>query len=170
MPLRRLADLSASVAKLLSMLLLRARTGARITSLSRRGFWRRFGRLEHERLEFKRSPVRVQESIVAMAMTRGGTIVIGVSDERRLLGWALDQGTLDRLAAVAHETEVDLQVRELRVGRVPLTMVAVPAVRDRVVTTSDGRVLRRVGSANQPLRGDAVARFVRTRDATPLAA
>jgi ATP-dependent DNA helicase RecG len=154
-----------SAAKLLSMMPLPARHAARPTqSLSRRGFWRRFGRLEHERLEFKRSPNHVQESIVAMAMSRGGTILIGVSDERRLVGCPLDQCTLDRLAAIAHETEVELDVRELRVGRVPLTMVLVPAVRDRIVTTPDGRVLRRLGSANQPLRGDAVARFVRSRD------
>jgi ATP-dependent DNA helicase RecG len=145
------------------MLLLPVRTGARTTSLSRRGFWRRFGRLEHERLEFKRSPIHVQESIVAMAMTSGGTILIGVSDDRRLVGCALDQGTLDRLAAVAQEIDVHVDVRELRVGRIALTMVDVPVVHDRIVTTSDGRVLRRLGSANQPLRGDAVARFVLAR-------
>jgi hypothetical protein len=38
--------------------------------------------------------------------------------------------------------------------------IAVPRLADRVVTTSDGRILRRLGSANQPLRGEAVARFV----------
>ena len=54
-------------------------------------------------------------------------------------------------------------MRAIRVGRVPLTLVLVPAVRDRIVTTPDGRLLRRVGSANQPLRGDAVARFVLER-------
>ena len=48
-------------------------------------------------------------------------------------------------------------MREIRVGRVPLTLVLVPAVRDRIVTTPDGRLLRRVGSTNQPLRGDAVS-------------
>ena len=133
--------------------------------MSARAFWRRYGRLEHERLEFKRSPHRVQESIVAMAMARGGVIVLGVADDRRLVGCAVDQATLDRIALVAHETQVDVEVRPLRVGRVPLTAVVVPAVRDRIVTTPDGRILRRLGSANQPLRGDAVARFVRDRDA-----
>jgi hypothetical protein len=46
---------------------------------------------------------------------------------------------------------------------VPLTIVLVPAIRDRIVTTPDGRLLRRIGSTNQPLRGDAVSRFVRGR-------
>jgi hypothetical protein len=47
------------------------------------------------------------------------------------------------------------------VGGVALTLVVVPRVRDRIVTTSDGRLLRRVGSDNLPVRGDEVARFVR---------
>jgi hypothetical protein len=42
-------------------------------------------------------------------------------------------------------------------------MIRVPRVHDLVVTTSDGRILRRLGSANQPLRGDVVKRFVLER-------
>ena len=57
-------------------------------------------------------------------------------------------------------------MRAVTVGRVPLTLVLVPAVRDRIVTTADGRLLRRIGASNQPLRGDAVGRFVRARLAT----
>jgi predicted HTH transcriptional regulator len=133
--------------------------------LSARAFWRRYGRLEHERLEFKRSAQRVHESVVAMAMAGGGTIVLGVADDRRLVGCAPDQGTLDRIALVAHETQVDVAAHPLRVGRVVLTLIVVPEVCGRIVTTPDGRILRRQGSANQPLRGDAVARFVRARDA-----
>lgn len=131
--------------------------------LSRRAFWRRFGRLEHERLEFKRSPASLQESVVAMAMNAGGVILVGVGDDRRITGCALDQAALDRIAFVAHETGVPVRVRTLHVGRTPVVMIAVPRVGDRVVTTSDGRILCRRGSANQPLRGDAVARFVLQR-------
>jgi ATP-dependent DNA helicase RecG len=133
--------------------------------LSRRAFWRRFGHLEHERLEFKRSANHIHESVVGMAMADGGTILVGVSDDRRIVGCAPVQAVLDRLMLVAVETEVELAARVLRVGGTPVVLVQVPAVRDRVVTTPDGRVLRRIGSANQPLRGDAVARFVRGRDA-----
>ena len=98
-----------------------------------------------------------------MAMSEGGVIVLGVSDERRLVGRSLDQETLDRITAAAYESGVEVGVRAIRVGRIPLTLVLVPAVRDRIVTTPDGRLLRRVGSTNQPLRGDAVARFVLER-------
>jgi ATP-dependent DNA helicase RecG len=134
------------------------------TTLTRRGFWRRFGRVEHERLEFKRSARHVQDSVVAMAMAHGGAIVIGVTDDRRIVGCGELQHALDRLAAVACDTDVDLDVRVLRVGRATVVAALVPPVRERIVTTPDGRLLRRVGSSNQPLRGDAVARFIRARD------
>jgi ATP-dependent DNA helicase RecG len=133
--------------------------------LSRRAFWRRFGRLEHERLEFKRSARHVQESVAAMAMAEGGAILIGVTDDRRIAGCEDLQDTLDRVASVSCELDVDVAARVLRVARRTVVMVLVPAVRERIVTTPDGRLLRRVGSSNRPLRGDAVARFIRARDA-----
>jgi ATP-dependent DNA helicase RecG len=138
-------------------------------SLSRRAFWRRFGHLEHERLEFKRSAAHLQDSVVAMAMSRGGVVLIGVSDDRQLVGCDIEQRTLDQIALVAHETQVELEVRPLQVSGIPLLAVLVPSVPRRVVTTSDGRILRRLGACNQPLRGDAVARFVRARDAAAMA-
>jgi ATP-dependent DNA helicase RecG len=135
-------------------------------SLRPRGFWRLVGRLEHETLEFKRSAHHLRDAIPAMAMSAGGAIVLGVTDARDLVGRPLDQETLDRITAAACECGVDVGVREITVGRVPLTIVLVPAVADRIVTTPDGRLLRRIGSTNQPLRGDAVGRFVRAREAT----
>jgi ATP-dependent DNA helicase RecG len=135
-------------------------------SLRRRAFWRLVGRLEHERLEFKRSANHLRDAIAAMAMSEGGAIVLGVSDDRELVGRSLDQETLDRITAAACECGVEVAVRAIAVGRIPLTLVLVPAVRDRIVTTPDGRLLRRIGSSNQPLRGDALGRFVRARIAT----
>ena len=129
--------------------------------MTRRAFWRRYGRLEHERLEYKASANHLCESVVAMAMTEGGTILVGVSDDRRLTGHSAEQRSLDRIADVAHETPGDLRVERLLVGGAVVLAVTVPAVRPRIVTTPDGRMLRRVGSANQPLRGDGVLRFLR---------
>ena len=99
-----------------------------------------------------------------MAMTLGGLVVCGVSDKRQVLGCPLDQKTLDRIARAAHEAGVDVQAHSIVVGGSELTVVAIPEVRDRIVTTTDGRLLRRVGSDNQPLRGDALGRFVRARE------
>ena len=135
-------------------------------SLRPRAFWRLVGRLEHETLEFKRSAHHLRDAIPAMAMSAGGAIVLGVTDERDLVGRPLEQETLDRITAAACECGVDVAVREITVRRVPLTIVLVPAIRDRIVTTPDGRLLRRIGSTNQPLRGDAVSRFVRARPVT----
>jgi len=159
---------SGDAAKLLSMTTLCTQPDRhRVRRMSRRAFWRRYGGVEHEQLEFKASANHLLESVVAMAMTRGGTILIGVADDRRLLGHPTGQAELDRIALVAHEAQVELATRRLCAGRTELLEVTVPAITDRVVTTPDGRLLRRLGGTNQPLRGDAVARFVRARSTAP---
>ena len=137
--------------------------GLRRRRLTRRAFWRRFGRLEHERLEFKVSVNHICESVVAMAMTSGGTILVGVADDRTIRGHPVEQHSLDRIAAIAHETQIDVTVEVLDVAGSPVLAVSVPAVAPRVVTTPDGRLLRRVGSTNRPLRGEGVRRFLGQR-------
>lgn len=149
--------LSGGAAKLLSTMI----AGRAGFHLDEPDFWRRFGRVEHERLEFKASACNLREVIPAMAMTAGGQVVLGVSDERRLVGCALDQQVLDAVMRRAQDSGVDVRVEPLVVGRVGLTLVTVPRVSDRIVTTSDGRVLRRVGSDNLPLTGEQLVRFVR---------
>ena len=137
--------------------------GRHCTVLDETSFWARFGRVEHEALEFKASPNNLREVIPAMAMTRGGAIVLGVTDERALGGCPLDQRTLDAVMRRAQEAGVDVAIEPLLVGGVALTVVHVPRVSGRIVTTSDGRLLRRVGSDNLPLRGEQLTRFVRRR-------
>ena len=131
--------------------------------MSRRAFWRRYGRLEHERLEFKASVNHIGEAVVAMAMTSGGTILVGISEGPALSGCTVDQRLLDRIADVAHETQVDLGVRRLEVAGVSIVAIEVPRVAPRVVTTADGRMLHRVGASNRPLRGEGVLRFLAGR-------
>jgi ATP-dependent DNA helicase RecG len=133
------------------------------TRMSERAFWRRYGRVEHERLEFKASVRHLGESVVAMAMTRGGTILVGVGDDGRVPGCRIDQETLDRVSTLSDEVQVDLRIDTLAIGGVTVLALTVPAVAPRVVTTPDGRLLRRVGSTNRPLRGDAVLRFLHGR-------
>ena len=134
-------------------------------------FWRLFGRLEHERLDFKRGvPSDIRDAIPAMAMTNGGLIVHGVADDRSITGCPLSQNTQDRITRFAAECGVDVRLREIAIESAStpepklLTICAVPEVRERIVTTPDGRLLRRVGGDSQPLRGDAMARFVRERE------
>ncbi len=134
-------------------------------SLTRDAFWELLGHVEHAQLDFKRGVATdVRDTIAAMAMTEGGLIVHGVDDQRRIVGCPLSQNTQDRITRIAMECGVDVQVRQVTVADVALTITAVPAVRSRIVTTPDGRLLRRVGGDSQPLRGDAMARFVRERE------
>ena len=131
-------------------------------------FWHRFGRVEHETLDFKRGvPGDLPDTIAAMAMTNGGVIVHGVDADLSIAGCPLSQNTLDRIKRSAMECGVEVQVRTVRVGRRELTITEVPEVHDRVVTTPNGRLLRRLGGDSQPLRGDAMVRFVRARSDRP---
>jgi ATP-dependent DNA helicase RecG len=127
-------------------------------------FWALFGDMEYERLDFKESASYLKDIIPAMAMTLGGIVICGISDTRQIIGCPWGQKTLDKVARAGHETGVDVQARPLVVDGQELTIVAIPEVRDHIVTTTDGRLLRRVGSDNQPLRGDALGRFVRARE------
>lgn len=128
-------------------------------------FWSAFGRHEHERLDFKRRLSRsVLEAIAAMAMTDGGIVALGIRDDRSFTGTRLRQEDRDGALDAGHKCGVDVQVREIRIDGNPVILIAVPEIRGRIVTTPDGRLLRRVGSACQPLVGDALARFVRERE------
>lgn len=133
-------------------------------SMSGDEFWALFGRIEHERLDFKEAPNHLTGGIAAMSMTEGGMLILGVSDKRAVLGCELNQKTFDAVTRAAHGCNVEVALEQVRVDGTPITLVAVPDVRGRIVTTPDGRLLRRVGSDNQPLIGDALARFVRERE------
>ena len=134
------------------------------SEISADAFWALFGNMEYERLDFKESAGYLKDIIPAMAMTLGGIVICGISDARQIIGCPLSQKTLDKVARAGHDTGVDVQAQSLVVDGHELTVVAIPEVRDRIVTTTDGRLLRRVGSDNQPLRGDALGRFVRARE------
>ena len=125
------------------------------------------GNIEDDQLDFKREVARLKDLIPAFAMTEGGLIVIGINDDRSLHGCELTQRVADSITRPGREVGVDVQYRQIRVDGVPVIVVAVPEVRGRIVTTSDGRLLRRVGSDIQPLVGDQLARFVRQREDVP---
>ena len=131
--------------------------------------WARWGQVEHDALEFKRqAEKKLQEPIAAMAMAAGGLVAVGVTNDRRLVGCDHDQALVDTVHRAAEAVDVEVELRLLRIpGDVLLAEVVVPQVSDRVVTTSDGRLLRRKGSENLPLRGDALARFVLERQTAP---
>lgn len=125
------------------------------------------GVIENDQLDYKREPARLKDLIPAFAMTEGGLIVIGINDDRTLYGCDLTQKVADAITRPAKDVGVDVQLRAIDVDGVSVVVVAVPEVRGRIVTTSDGRLLRRVGSEIHPLVGDQLARFVREREDVP---
>ena len=136
--------------------------------LSSDAFWHLVGHREHESLDFKRGvPEDILTTIPAMAMTDGGLIIHGVRDDRTISGCPLSQNTADRITRFANECGVQVQFAEVAVDDAKVTITAVPAIRERIVTTPDGRLLRRVGGDSLPLRGDAMARFVVERSGMP---
>jgi predicted HTH transcriptional regulator len=137
--------------------------GRQRTIIDERAFWAQFGRVEHESLEFKASANNLREVIPAMAMTCGGVVILGVTDDRRLCGCRLGQRTFDAVMRRGQEVGIDIEVEPVTVAGIDLTVIHVPRISDRIVTTSDGRLLRRVGSDNVPLRGEALTHFVRRR-------
>ena len=136
--------------------------------LSEDDFWNLLGRIEHQSLDFKRgTPDDLLATIPAMAMTDGGLIVHGVADDRMIVGCPLSQNTADRIQRYARECDVEVRIRQVQVGESEITVTEVPEIRGRVVTTPNGRLLRRIGGDSQPLRGDALSRFVREREDRP---
>lgn len=121
------------------------------------------GRLETAQLDFKRDSSRLRDLIPAMAMTDGGLILLGIDDDRTVFGFELTQKNQDRITRVSKDVGVDIQLTPILVDGVSVVAIAVPEIRERIVTTSDGRLLRRVGGDNCPLVGDQLARFVRER-------
>lgn len=146
-------------------------------------FWDTFGRLEHESLEFKREPPGKRrgkaasrgsfDAIPAMAMTNGGLIVIGVSDNpREITGFQAAQADLDAIVqSILHLYNLVVSTKTIVVEKaetgIELLVIAVPHITDTTITTPDGRLLRRVAGTNQPLTGEAMERFIYERTSTP---
>lgn len=120
----------------------------------------------HLELKTSASSRPLQEAMVAFSNTEGGTILLGVTDLREVVGRALDQGTDDQIhqaAASAHNLG-SYSVREITIEGRPVVAIRVLARADGVAQTSDGRILVRRGARNQPLIGDDVWRLLASRN------
>lgn len=101
------------------------------------------------------SAKKLQEAMVAFTNTGGGSIFIGVNDQRAVIGRRRDQGTDD----VIHEAAlngVNIGRYAISAGMVdgtPIVVVDVEPREDEVAQTSDGRVLRRRGGRNVAVFG-----------------
>lgn len=111
------------------------------------------------------SPKKLQEAMVAFSNTSGGTIFIGVDDDRRVLGRERDQGTDDAIheAALAAHNVGYYRISTARVGTRSVVVVDVDARPDEVAQTSDGRVLHRRGGRNVAVIGPDLWKLASSR-------
>lgn len=131
-------------------------------------FWRLFGREEHTLLDFKTRADGIGDTVVSMANAEGGTIVIGIRDDRTIAGIADLQQTLDRISDAIETSHllVTPAVEHRQVDGKTLVFVRVPRQLDGVAQTSNGRLLRRAGSRDRPLLGEALMSFLQAQQQT----
>jgi ATP-dependent DNA helicase RecG len=123
-------------------------------------FWSQFGDQESTTVEFKEQlqrTARMQAPMVAFANSRGGTVLVGVSDRRprQILGVNWSQDLVEQIHEAARSTQPPLHV-EVERQRIDGRDVASIRVEPRTrgwVQTSDGRLLVRAGPTNRALVG-----------------
>lgn len=93
---------------------------------------------------------KLQEAMVAFSNTGGGTIFIGVNDDREVIGRRRDQGTDDVIhdAALSGRNVGRYSISAANVEDISIVVIDVDAREDEVAQTSDGRVLKRRGGRN----------------------
>ena len=101
------------------------------------------------------SPKKLQEAMVAFSNSGGGSIFIGVDDQRKVIGRRRDQGTEDAIheAALSARNVGHYEISDGLVGGTPIVVVDVEPREDEVAQTSDGRPLRRRGGRNVAVFG-----------------
>ena len=107
----------------------------------------------------------LQESMVAFSNTEGGTIIIGVDDDRNVVGRRLDQATDDRIHEAARNAHSigRFSVSQVEVDGKPVVFVRVSRRQEGYAQTSNGRVLVRSGGHNVHLYGDDLWQFLSAR-------
>jgi ATP-dependent DNA helicase RecG len=107
----------------------------------------------------------IQETAVAFSNADGGIILIGMSDAGEILGRTLDPGTEDALhdALVSASDLGRYELHALDVNGVGVSVLAVARREEGFAQTSNGRVLVRRGSRDDPLFGADLQRFINQR-------
>jgi ATP-dependent DNA helicase RecG len=110
---------------------------------------------ENSAIEFKRGDVRAESlarEIVAFSNSYGGTILLGVDDDRSLLGVDRDKNYEEWVANIARNSvvpPVNISCQEIILSGKKIILVDVPKGKDRPYQDNTGRFYIRIGSTNR---------------------
>jgi len=120
---------------------------------------------ESETVEFKPSLSQmseIMESICAFSNTKGGTILIGVSDKGELIGVDIGRRTIENLVNRIKQNTDPMVYPSIRVEKIDEKEVIVMDVEKskQKPVLAFGRAYRRVGKTNQKLRYEEIRNLV----------
>ena len=110
---------------------------------------------ENASIEFKRGDVRADSlarEIVAFSNSYGGTILLGVEDDRSVVGVDNDKNHEEWVANIARNNivpPVNISCEEIILNDKRVVLIEVPKGRDRPYQDSSGRFYIRIGSTNR---------------------
>lgn len=116
-------------------------------------------------VEFKeRYSSRIDQDIVAFANTRGGTILLGVSDDGKIAGETLTNDLKAKINDLARNCKPGISVQVSQAGKV--VVVEVPEGRVKPCSCSDG-YFRRLNGTTQKMSHDEIQIMFRENDPVP---
>lgn len=121
---------------------------------------------EGEELELKREwSDRALEDLAAFVNTRGGLLMIGVTDDGQVMGVHADDREVQRLAnIITSRLGITPSIRIEEINQKTVITIRVEPVRGLV--SYNGRYLRRVGSTNRDFSREELARHIIERSGT----
>ncbi|MEJ5299360.1 MAG: helix-turn-helix domain-containing protein [Thermodesulforhabdaceae bacterium] len=122
-----------------------------------------FNQTEGQRLEFKREWTdRALEDLAAFANTDGGTLLIGIRDDREIVGVKADDRELQRIAnLIVSHLGITPTIDVINIEGCPVIKITVqPAAH---LVAYGGRYFRRVGSTNRDFAPEELARHILAR-------
>ena len=123
---------------------------------------------ETNTVEFKQGISSIQDSLVAFSNTLGGVVLLGVKDDRSVIGLPLTPSVEDKILDAAREAHslAAIEIGKIKVDDRSITVIGVGQLREGFAQTSNGRVLVRVGTKRVALIGSELVRFMQDRAAS----
>ena len=108
---------------------------------------------------------------VCLANAQGGTIIIGIEDKDKMppatqvISEEISNKTITRLRSLCYNVGLDLKEIETHSNGGQFFCIRILPTLRSIATTSDGKILIRIGDQCQPVRGEDLVRLVNEKDA-----